>query len=253
MTSVTPGTPPGQPDAALVERIRHTLAALGDPQRAAGQQAYMKSTMPYLGVTMGELRRAVRPLLRRWAPDRATWEATLRHLWDGASHREYRYAALEIAHHRLAATHRLSGPEAPAGTLELARYLVTTGAWWDLVDPVATGLVRESLLTHPAATARVLREWAVDPDLWLRRTAIIAQVGAKQRTDPVLLADVIEPNLEGGGYADRAGRQDFFIRKAIGWVLRDYAYVEPGFVRQYVETRRSRMAGLSIREALKHL
>ena len=87
---MTPGTAPGQRDTALAERIRHTLGALGDPQRGAGRQGYMKSTVAYLGVTRGGRRRAVRPLRRRGAPDRATWEATLRHLWDGASHREYR-------------------------------------------------------------------------------------------------------------------------------------------------------------------
>jgi len=88
-----------------------------------------------------------------------------------------------------------------------------------------------------------MREWADDEHLWLRRSAVICQVGAKERTDPVLLADVIEPNL-----SDR----DFFVRKAIGWALRDYARTRPEWVKTFVSSHES-LSGLSRREALKHL
>ena len=79
---------------------------------------------------------------------------------------------------------------------------------------------------------------------WVRRTAIIAQVGAGEHADPALLADVIEPNL-----ADR----DFFIRKAIGWALRDHARADPAWVRAFVTAHDSELSGLSRREALRHL
>jgi 3-methyladenine DNA glycosylase AlkD len=243
-----PGTP-NVPDTALVEAIRHTLAAHGDPQRAAAQQAYMKSAMPYHGLTNSELRALLRPLLKPGIADRTMWHATIRELWDGATFREHRYAALTLARHRTSARHRLADPQA---SMELYRHLVTTGAWWDLVDETATQLVREQLLTTPVPTAATLRAWALDDDLWLRRAAIIAQVGTKAATDRHLLEDVILPNLEGGRHAGPHGRQDFFIRKAIGWVLRDYAYVEPQWVAAFVEAHRHEMAGLTIREALKH-
>ena len=259
--SDTPGKPAPRADAPpysrfmtlghpLVSQVRDAIAAGGDPDRARQQQAYMKSAMPYQGLRTAELSAALRPVLRPGLPVREEWDAVVRELWDGATVREHRYAALAVLGHRTARVHRLADVDA---TLELYRYLVTSGAWWDLVDDVATHWVRELLLARPDRTSPVLREWSVAPDLWLRRTSMIAQVGVRGAADLDLLADVIEPNLEGGRYADSAGRQDFFIRKAIGWVLRDVAYAHPDWVRAYVESRRDRMAGLSIREALKHL
>ena len=89
-----------------------------------------------------------------------------------------------------------------------------------------------------------MREWATDDDRWLRRTAVICQVGAKDRTDLDLLSHAIEANLD-----DR----DFFLRKAIGWALRQHARTDPDWVRAFVAAHDDRLSGLSRREALKHL
>ena len=111
-----------------------------------------------------------------------------------------------------------------------------TGAWWDLVDEVATRLVGELELE------RFLRSWSTDADMWKRRTAIIAQITRKERTDAELLFDCIEPNR-----ADR----EFFIRKAIGWALREYAKVDPADVERYCAS--VELSPLSRREALRSL
>ena len=95
----------------------------------------------------------------------------------------------------------------------------------------------------PRLVGEHLRQWALEPSLWLRRSAILAQVGSTFKTDAVLLADVLEPNI-----ADT----DFFVRKAIGWALRDYARSNPAWVRAFV-TRHPELSGLSRREALRHL
>ena len=89
-----------------------------------------------------------------------------------------------------------------------------------------------------------VRAWATDDDRWLRRTAVIAQVGARERTDLDLLSHAIESNFD-----DR----DFFLRKAIGWALRQYARTDPDWVRAFVAAHDDRISGLSRREALKHL
>ena len=115
--------------------------------------------------------------------------------------------------------------------------LIVTGAWWDFVDEVAIRLVGE------LDVAPVLREWASDADMWKRRTAIIAQISRKDGTDAQLLFDCIEPNR---------GDREFFIRKAIGWALRQYAWSDAREVRRYVAANRSRLSPLSIREALKN-
>jgi 3-methyladenine DNA glycosylase AlkD len=228
-----------RPDDALVDAVRTALAAGGDPERAAQQQRYMKSTLPYRGFTAPELKAVLRPLLTAYPPeDRQVWEATVRELWDGATHREERYAALALGRHRLA------GPWLGPESVPLFRHLVVTGAWWDVVDETAQHLVRPALDAHGPELTRVLRGWAVDEDLWLRRTAVICQVGRRDRTDPELLREAIEANLGDGS---------FWLRKGIGWALRDYARTAPDWVLAEVRSYGDRLSGLSRREALKHL
>ena len=229
------------PQHDLVHAVRTELARQADPERAVGQQAYMKSALPYRGLTTPQLRVAIRSLLADEGyrmSSRGEWEATIRALWDEASYREEWYAAIALARHR---THRRW---VDSESMPLWRHLVVTGAWWDVVDDVATHLVREVRVGAPEVEGLRLREWAESGDLWLRRTAIISQVGLKAGVDQALLVDVIEPNL-----ADR----DFFIRKAIGWALRDHARIDPDWVRRFVAERDTELSGLSRREALKHL
>ena len=229
-----------RPRDDLVTAVHEALAAHADAEHGLGQQRYMKSHLPYLGLTTPVLRKALRPVLADPAyriGDREEGEATVRALWDGATHREYWYAALALL------GHRAYRPWRDPDTLELMADLIRAGAWWDVVDDIATHRVREVLLGWPDEVGPVLREWAHDGHLWIRRAAIIAQVGAKQATDTALLTEVIEPNIDD---------LDFFIRKAIGWVLRDYARTDPDWVLAFVEAHPD-LSGLSRREALKHL
>lgn len=226
-------------DLALVEAVRAATAAAADPGRAAAQQAYMKSAMPYRGIAAPQLKRLLRPLLAEHPPaSRADWEATVRELWDGAEFREERYAATALVRHRTAAGW------CDGGALPLARHLIVTGAWWDHVDELAVHLVGEALRADPAVVRPVLVAWASDDELWLRRTAVMCQVGAKGDVDLDLLRLAIDTNVD-----DRT----FWLRKAIGWALRDLARAEPDWVRAEVARLGDRLSGLSRREALKHL
>jgi 3-methyladenine DNA glycosylase AlkD len=185
----------------------------------------MRSEEPFLGVRLPEVRRivAVVPAGER----RATAEA----LWDGATHREERYAAIALLERgRRALT---------ADDLPLLERLIAEGAWWDLVDPVAK-LVG---LLLPGIEPELLR-WARADDMWRRRAAIICQRSRREATDLDLLRGCIEPSL-----ADR----EFFLRKAIGWALRSYAYTDPLWVDGYVRELGNRLSPLSRREATKHL
>jgi 3-methyladenine DNA glycosylase AlkD len=238
------------PDAELLRALRETLAGAADPERAEAMRAYMRSEMPYRGIASPRLRSLLRPVLDAHPlPDEETWQATVRSLWDDAAFREERYAALALARHRRYGEHR------QVHTLPLYEHLVRTGAWWDLVDETATHLVRELLLDHPAEVSPVVRSWAAD-DLWLRRAALICQVGTRERCDQDLLAAVIEDNLDGstrGTPARSAYGREFFIRKAIGWALRDHARTDPAWVSRFVADHEHDLSGLSRREALKHL
>lgn len=228
------------PHPDLASAVRAELVARTNPVRAVGQQRYMKSPMPYLGLTSVDLRATLAPLLRdpRLAMEsRAQWEATVTQLWDEATHREEWYTAVALARH--GAYRSWVDSEA----MPLWERLIRLGAWWDIVDDIATHLVRDTLLATPDVEGQRMRDWSVSDSPWVRRASILSQVGARERLDQRLLADVIEPNL-----ADR----DFFIRKATGWALRDHAKTSPEWVRRFVLAHPG-LSGLSQREALKHI
>ena len=226
-------------DHGLVDAVRAALAARADAQRAADQQRYMKSVMPYRGLTAAVLRTALRDVFAAQPlTDRATWAATVRALWDEATFREERYAAIALVRrpaHRTWATRRAVVP--------LLRHMIVTGAWWDYVDELATRCVGPVLAAHPQEST-LMRHWAVDENLWLRRTAILVQLHFAADTDRRLLIDCIEPNL-----ADR----EFFIRKAIGWALRQVARTDPAWVTAVATDWGDQLSPLSRREALKHV
>jgi 3-methyladenine DNA glycosylase AlkD len=226
-------------DHQIMEAVRRTLSTAGDLTRALDRQRYMKSELPYYGIAAPQLKALLRPLLAAHPPaGRAVWEATIRTLWDEATHREERYAATAYAKHRAAKT--WLDPE----SLDLFRHLIVTGAWWDHVDDVATHLVREVLAVHRSATTPVMLTWAREHDPWLRRAAVICQVGLKERTDLDLLGEVVEANVHD---------ESFWLRKGIGWALRDQAWTNPDWVRAEVDLLGHRLSGLSRREALKNL
>lgn len=219
---------------ALVAAVRSSLRDLADPERAAGMQAYLKTTEPCLGVRLPEVRRLTRDAAAA-SPPASVAEVVdaVGRLWREAAYREERYAAQALTGLRLA--------RGDLRLLPLLEEMITTGAWWDLVDGTQPR-VGELLAAEPETMTPVLRAWARSPDRWLRRSAVIAQLGVKLRTDPGLLTDVVLAN---------ADDPDFFLRKAIGWALRDYAKVAPDWVAAFV--RDHPLSPLSQREATKHL
>jgi 3-methyladenine DNA glycosylase AlkD len=118
--------------------------------------------------------------------------------------------------------------------------LVTTKSWWDTVDSLAKGGAGALVLRHPDLAATMDR-WIDDGNIWLRRTAILHQLGFKERTDAARLFRYC---------ALRAGEQEFFIRKALGWALREYSKVDAEAVRAFVSEHERELSGLSKREAL---
>ena len=218
----------------LVAAVRSTLRAAADPSLAPVQQAYMKSAMPFRGVRVPDVRRLVRDEVRAAGESRPdVLRAAAARLWDEATHREERYAALALL-----ALRPLRGDWATVGLLE---HMARTGAWWDLVDEVAHR-VADLHDAHAAPTAELVRAWSHDESMWVRRLAILSQLGRRDRVDLALLADVVAPSL-----ADT----EFFIRKAIGWALREASAVDPDWVRAYVDSHP--LSALSRREALRRI
>jgi 3-methyladenine DNA glycosylase AlkD len=223
----------------LVAAVRERLALAGDPSKAPAMAAYMKSAMPFRGVNAPAQRVIFRELFA--AHPLATfeaWRAAVLTLWRGAAFREERYAAVELTGYRAYRAHQT------LEALPMYEEMIVTGAWWDVVDAIAAHRIGPLLAKYPREMTRTLRAYSVDRDLWKRRTAIIAQIARKKDTDLALLFACIEPNLD-----DR----DFFIRKAIGWALRSYAWVDEKPIVAWVAEHEARLSGLSKREALKNV
>jgi 3-methyladenine DNA glycosylase AlkD len=219
--------------------LRRALRAAGDPLKATAMQAYMKSAMPYHGVPAPLLRQVFRDLFADVQFSSASqWQTQVLDMWRRARFREERYAALHLAGHKQAQAFQT--PSA----LKLYEELIVTGAWWDYVDDIASHRVGPMLRDYPATMRRRMLAWSRSEDLWKRRTSIICQLGFKAQTDLELLYACIEPSLDS---------REFFLRKAIGWALRQYAWTDPAQVRRYVRAQRERLSPLSAREALKNI
>jgi 3-methyladenine DNA glycosylase AlkD len=223
----------------LVRAIRRRLAEAADPEKAPQMQAYMKSAMPYRGVSAPVLKQLCRDTFASQPlPTAAEWQRVVLELWRQASFREERYAAVLLTQAR-AYREFLT-----LSSIPMLEEMIVTGAWWDFVDTLAGRNLGDLLRANPRKMKPLMRRWARDTDMWKRRSAILCQLGLKRETDLDLLYDCIEPNLP---------HKDFFIRKAIGWALRQYAWTDPKEVRRYVEANRDRLSPLSVREALKNV
>ena len=220
----------------LIRFVQSELAALADPVKAAPMQAYMKTDMPFYGVPKPLRTPVARELKKRFPPSTASeYRRNVSDLWD-LLHREEKYLAIDYAESfRQFITF---------GQIDLYQRLITEGAWWDFVDEIASHLVGRVVLTDRERMRPVLEAWIDHPDLWIRRTAILSQLGHKENTDWPILADFC---------LRRAHEKEFFIRKAIGWALREYARVQPDLVRDFANEHREELSSLSYREATKHL
>jgi 3-methyladenine DNA glycosylase AlkD len=223
----------------LIRALRKALRDRADPAKAPVMQAYMKSQMPYWGVQTPELRRTAKAVFAAHPIETCEqWRDAVLELWRGAGRREERYAAIELAGHSRYREFRTME------ALPIYEEMITSGAWWDYVDAIATHQVGELLRLYPAKMAPLLRAWAVSDDIWKRRSAILAQLSFKRDTDRRLLYDCIRPSL---------GSKEFFLRKGIGWALREYAKTDAKEVIRYVRQHEAQMSPLTRREAMRNL
>ncbi len=223
----------------LVQTIRRALAEAADPVKAPQMQAYMKSAMPYRGVSSPLMNQLCRDAFKAHPLDSAAeWQRVVLELWRDAGFREERYAAVMLTQARAYRGFQTFS------SVPMLEELIVTGAWWDYVDTLAANNLGDLLRAEPRRMKPLMRRWARDADMWKRRSAILCQLKFKDETDLELLSDCIEPNLS---------FKDFFIRKAIGWALRQYAWTDPKEVKRYVKANTARLSPLSVREALKNV
>ncbi len=220
---------------ADLSELRGQLSEVSDPSQAPEMARYMKDQFAYLGVKTPDRRRTTKPIIA------AAKTATGREVIDFADacwrepEREFQYVGVDAL--------RAAAAQLDEGDLASIRRLISTKSWWDTVDALAAWVVGPMVSAHPELAAD-MDGWIDDDDMWIARSAILHQLGYKESTDAGRLF----------AYADkRAADTEFFIRKALGWALRQYARTDPDAVRAYVDANRERLSGLTIREATKHL
>jgi len=218
-----------------IDDLRRALTAAADPAKAPRMAAYMQGRFEFLGVTAPERKAA------RTSFVAAGRMATSTELLDAADacweqpEREFQYVGTDLLvrwNRSLAST-----------DLRRVERLVRSRSWWDTVDALAVNVVGPMVAADPALLDEMDR-WIDDDDIWIARTAILHQLKFRGRTDVDRLFRYID---------QRCTETEFFIRKAAGWALREYAKTDPIAVRGYVAARGDRLSALTRREALKHI
>ncbi|AVZ71794.1 DNA alkylation repair protein [Streptomyces lunaelactis] len=230
-----PAVPPSELADTVMDRLTTVYPTGADAARAEGAAAYMKDIAPFLGLYTAARRDLSRTVLEGTArPDEADCAAIALRCWD-LPEREYQYFAVDYLRRHV--------KRCSPGFLPVVRHLVVTVPWWDTVDALASHVVGPLVSADPKLKT-VMDAWIDDDHLWVARTALLHQLRYKDTTDAERLFDYC---------LRRADHPDFFIRKAIGWCLREYARTDPDAVRDFVEGAGDRLSPLSVREATKHL
>ncbi|MEV7996871.1 DNA alkylation repair protein [Streptomyces sp. NPDC086077] len=231
----TAGVPSSRLADTLLPRLTAAYTAAADPARAAPMRAYMKDVAPFLGLTTPVRRALSRTVVEGTPrPDEADCAAVALRCWQ-LPEREFHYFAVDYLRRHVS--------RCSSGFLPVARRLVTTVPWWDTVDLLAAHVVGPLVAADPGLKAD-MDAWILDDDLWVARTALLHQLRYKERTDSERLFSYC---------LRQSGHPDFFVRKAIGWCLREYAKTDPDAVRDFLARERGRFAPLSVREALKNV
>ncbi|MDO9091262.1 MAG: DNA alkylation repair protein [Rubrivivax sp.] len=228
-------------NVALLQAMNAALAAQSQPAQAGAMQAYMKSTMPFLGIAAPQRRKVVAEVAAAYpVTDSQTLIDTVLQQWRSATHREQRYAALDLL--RVPRLRKFLDLQC----LPAVHEMLLSGPWWDHNDEISGQVLPVLLQRHPTEMKAALRNWARSDSPWLRRAAMLSQRSLKTGFDAVLLYDCILPSL-----GDSALAKEFFIRKGMGWALRERSYAAPEEVQAFCAEYKAQLSPLTVREALK--
>ncbi|HZM24760.1 MAG TPA: DNA alkylation repair protein [Anaerolineales bacterium] len=205
-----------------------------DPAQAAPMKKYMRDQFEYLGIKTPQSGALQKQFYAEYGlPEVTDLDPVLRDLW-ALPQREFQYVGLGLLD--------TSEKKLPAKFIKTIEYLILTKSWWDTVDAIAGHTVGMHFRRFPDVREKYLPKWRASKNIWLRRTTILFQLNYKRETDFDLLCEIIRENLDS---------KEFFINKAIGWALRQYARVDPSAVSKFVKS--TPLHPLSKREAMKHI
>ena len=214
--------------------LKEAFEQYADPVRGEGARAYMKNIAPFYGIQAPIRTQLLSDFHHRngYITEMSAKEM-IEYTWSQPE-REWQYAGMEM----LARLARKSDEK----LLPLATYMITNKSWWDTVDYIAPNIAGVILKRKPEFIPGLISGWMQSGNLWLMRSCLLFQLKYKNETDEALLFNLCER---------LSGHKDFFIRKAIGWSLREYSKRQPGRVIDFVQTHE--LSALSRKEALKRI
>ena len=218
-----------------VKKLKTLYEKNADSSQAIQMKKYMRDQFDYLGIKTPQAKALQKEFYAEHGlPDISELDPIIRELW-ALPHREYKYFAMGLMDK--------FQKKLPADFIKTTEHLIVTESWWDTVDLIATHQVGTIFRKYPKVREKYLKKWRKSKNFWLRRTTLLFQLLYKEETNFALLCELIHENL---------GSDEFFINKAIGWGLRQYAKTDPVAVRKFVKTTKE-LHPLSRREAMKHL
>ena len=220
----------------LVTFVRSEYPKYANAENAAHMKRYMKSEMDYHGVKAPIKKQINQQAFKQFKIESIEeYDLVLKQLWD-ARYREERYSAIAF-----------SKQYKKFQTLQMLptyRMMIETGAWWDYVDAIAAHLIGSLLSNYPEEMKPEMYRWIKDDDLWIRRSAILSQLRFKQETDSEMLFEFCSRCIH---------EESFWIRKAIGWALREYSKSNADSVSDFITEFRSLMSRDTLKEAEKYI
>ena len=202
-------------------------------EQAQKMSKYMLNKFEYIGIKTPERRKIFKNFFKEYKnEEKIDWEFVNK-CWEN-KHREFQYIAADYLKNM---KDKLTIDDIPK-----FKRLILKKSWWDTIDNL--DMTIGTLALKDSNVNKILLEWSLDENIWLRRIAINHQLLRKEKTNAELLEKILKNNL---------GQTEFFINKAIGWALRDYSKTNPEWVKNFIEKNRENMAKLSIREASKYL
>jgi len=218
----------------FIKALESEFILASNPDIAKEQKAYLRDQFEFYGIKTPERRKITKPfLIRKYLPPKSDLEPIVRRLWVKPQ-REYRYFAQELAY-RYAKDFEIND-------IELFEYMITHQSWWDTVDFIATNVLSDYFKYFPNQIQPCVDRWLQSDNIWLQRSALLFQLKWKEDLDQALLTDII---------LHLNGTDEFFINKAIGWVLCQYSKTDPDWVWDFVEA--NELSALSRKEALRLL
>ncbi len=216
----------------FIKKIELEFIKHADPEIAAGQKAYMKNRFEFYGIKTPVRREIQKPFLQKQSlPPKNKVVSIIQILWKKPE-REYQYFAQELA--------QKYNRQLEIADINLFEYMITHKSWWDTVDLIATKLVGKYLTVFPERRNKIIVKWIYSGNIWLQRTTLLYQLHYKEKLDKEFLAYIIN---------SLSGSEEFFINKAIGWILREYSKTNPDWVTSF--TQEAELNSLSRKEALK--